>query len=53
MVLIFGVPQLALQTTGALLIKEKHAAVVALALRLSENEVERLRSNMQSVQLDA
>ena len=40
MVFILGVPQLALQTTGALLIEEQHAAIVTLALRLGENEVE-------------
>ena len=52
MVLILAVPQLALQTTGALLIKEENAAVVTLAFRLGENEVEGLRCHMQPVQLD-
>ena len=53
MVLVLGVPQLALETAGALLIEEEHATVVALALRLREDEVERLRRHMLSVQLDA
>jgi hypothetical protein len=54
MVVVFklGVLQLAFESSGACLVEEKNCSVVTLTFAASQDEVERLRVLMRSMELD-
>jgi len=54
MVVVFklGVLQLAFEATGACLVEEEDGSVVTLTFAASQNEVERLRVLVRSMELD-